>query len=253
MAEEHGRPVTMFPRGSNPHKPPTRAGADEERRLTMFPRGTNHRAPLPTTEDANPLESEDLVHDGSRPKKHRLTNPSSEVSELVSPLPRRISRPTMQITLLERNPWIIHTPVVSVKHSGFGIVAEKEAPKGKMVFIRRVGNCKREDLRALKSASHINILALTAAYFHEESIYLVYNYLPVTLKEVAQGYLTTSQIATVCNAIVNGLDYLHQELGIIHGDLHMTNVVISREGHVKIGMNMHGIFRELDADIKGES
>jgi serine/threonine protein kinase len=104
-----------------------------------------------------------------------------------------------------------------------------------MVFIKQVTNCTQDTLQRLKSASHENILAFNAAYLYKESIYLVYNYLPVTLKELERWYLSMVQIATVSNAIAQGLDYLHRAVHMAHGNLHTGTVVVSREGHIKIG------------------
>jgi Protein kinase domain len=181
----------------------------------------------------------DTETDDHENKRRRIDQSLVSMHEhsVQSFLPRRVSRSgVLRISCFSKSPWDQHYPMIIVSHTGEGTVALKENPRGKMVFIKKVTARKQEDLTAFnKSVSHENILPLTAAYFHNDSIYLVYNYLPVTLQEMVLRYLTTVQIATVCAAIANGLDYLHRELSITHGRLNPGNVVVGRDGAVKIG------------------
>lgn len=208
-----------------------------ERPLTLFPGGTDLRLWQPKIESEGPF--------GSKKRKglDAVAIPP-ETADFQPAMPRRVSRPVMRIQCRSGSPWEFYERVFSVAHTGSGIVAVKHNPRGKTVFIKQTNTSKQEDLNALKSASHENILALTAAYFHNDSIYLVYNYLPFTLQEIVLRYLTTVQIATVCNAIANGLAFLHGELNMVHGNLHAGNVVLGRDGQIKLGK--HNFFATLD-------
>jgi serine/threonine protein kinase len=200
----------------------------DDRRRTYWPGGKKDLVHLPQT------ENEDHGDNWKRVDHAPVSMPEHSAQSFP---PRRVSRSgVLRISCFSKSPWDQHDPMITVSHTGEGTVALKGNPRGKRVFIKEITARKQEDLTAFnKLVSHENILPLTAAYFHNDSIYLVYNYLPVTLQEMILRYLTTVQIATVCAAIANGLDYLHRELAMTHGKLHPGNVVVGREGEVKIG------------------
>lgn len=191
------------------------------RRQTYFP-GKNHHAILPKREHGAIHDVEELIQAPKMPKP--------------SPISRKVSRSVMRMSLKSGdNPSANYAPSFAVNHTGPGIVAQRKGQLRQKVFIKQVNNCTQSELQLLSSASHENILAFTAAYLYKKSIYLVYNYLPVTLKELERLYLSTVQTATVCHAIAQGLDYLHRELNMVHGSLHTGAVVVSGDGQVKIG------------------
>jgi hypothetical protein len=195
------------------------------RRQTYFP-GKNHHPILPEPENDASHDVKELI------KAPKMLEPS--------PISRAVSRPAMRMSLKSGdNPSANYTPSFAVNHAGPGIVAQRKGQLRQMVFIKQVDNCTQSELQRLSSASHENILAFTAAYLYKQSIYLVYSYLPVTLKELERWHLSTVQTATVCHAIAQGLDYLHRELNMVHGSLHTGTVVVSRDGQVKIGEHRH--------------
>ena len=77
------------------------------------------------------------------------------------------------------------------------------------------------------------------------TIHLVHKSLPMLLSELLpenldmfttrmKGKLPIHQQLDLCNDMATGLQYLHG-VGIVHTNLHGRNVLVSRDGHAKIG------------------
>jgi hypothetical protein len=199
---------------SDSHTSFSQASMSINRRRTLFPGDKNYHALLP---------------------KPRLVE-ASKMPRLPS-VSRRSSGPTMRVSLKNGdNPWTSYARLSRVEmHAGQGKVAQRRGQLSQLVFIKQVDSCTQEALQRLRSAIHPNVLPFTAAYLYKQSIYLVYNYSPVMLQELVRWYLSTVEIATVCNAVAQGLEYLHRELDMVHGNLDTCTVVVGNDGQVKIG------------------
>ena len=83
---------------------------------------------------------------------------------------------------------------------------------------------------------HPSVVAVYDAGQQENLNYIVMEYVDgVTLQEYVKGdrILTTNQVIDVMYQCAKGLDYVHRQ-GIIHRDLKPGNIMLSREGEVKI-------------------
>ena len=92
----------------------------------------------------------------------------------------------------------------------------------------------------LQSAFHPNIIGLVEAFYEDDVIYLTYNYrgFVVSLSQVISTptvKLNEPEIATICWAVLRGLEYLHTRLNIGHGNIDSSNIVLFSDGAIKIG------------------
>eukprot|EP01024_Parvocaulis_polyphysoides_P022196 TRINITY_DN2060_c0_g1_i4.p1 TRINITY_DN2060_c0_g1~~TRINITY_DN2060_c0_g1_i4.p1 ORF type:complete len:295 (-),score=33.49 TRINITY_DN2060_c0_g1_i4:175-1059(-) len=69
-------------------------------------------------------------------------------------------------------------------------------------------------------------------------------------EENTNNRITISNVFKILKAIARGLEYLHSN-GIVHRDLHPANVLISREGNVKV--TDYGISKVLEHTISRDS
>lgn len=112
---------------------------------------------------------------------------------------------------------------VVIKTPNHLLITEREYRK----FVRRF---KREG-EALNKVSHPNIVEIIE-YFEEESVpFLVMAFIEGDTLQTCieeQGNLTEFQAASIFRKLAEALDYLHA-LGMIHGDVHFRNIMISLE------------------------
>jgi serine/threonine protein kinase len=83
---------------------------------------------------------------------------------------------------------------------------------------------------------HPSVIAVYDAGQQDKLNYIVMEYVDgVTLQEYVSGdrVLTTNQVIDVMYQCAKGLDYVHRQ-GIIHRDLKPGNIMLSRDGEVKI-------------------
>jgi serine/threonine protein kinase len=104
----------------------------------------------------------------------------------------------------------------------------------------------------LQPASHPNIIGLVEAFYDDGFIYLTYNYSGhvVSLLQVMSTptvKLNEPEIATICWAVLLGLEYLHNRLKLGHGNIKRSNIVLLSDGTVKIGE--HGAFSSCQSEL----
>lgn len=92
----------------------------------------------------------------------------------------------------------------------------------------------------LQSAFHPNLVGLVEAFYDDNNLYLAYNYdgLAVSLSQVTTTpavILREPDIAGICRSILSGLEYLHEDLRVGHGNIQSSNILLCPDGVVKIG------------------
>lgn len=95
----------------------------------------------------------------------------------------------------------------------------------------------------LRSASHPNIISLVEVFYDVGVIYLTYNYhgFVVSLSQVLSTptvKLNEPEIATICWAVLRGLEYLHNRLNTGHRNIDSSNIVLFSDGTIKIGEHL---------------
>ena len=154
--------------------------------------------------------------------------------------PSSFARPPFQPRLVDKSPWLEFRRVLVIRKPGVpstvSFVENVQRP-GRIWVIKQVQSRGRDGLRLLKPISHSNIVAFRAAYYWDNSIYLVSEMMSANLDEVqatTKGHLRLPEIATVCVGILGGLQHLHQELCLAHGAIESSSILFSGDGQVKI-------------------
>ncbi len=92
-----------------------------------------------------------------------------------------------------------------------------------------------QEAKAASALNHPNILTIFEFGSEEESHYIVLEYIDgVTLSEkIASGQLTLNESLTIASQVASALATAH-EAGIIHRDIKPDNIMIRRDGIVKV-------------------
>lgn len=90
------------------------------------------------------------------------------------------------------------------------------------------------EVKILKTLNHENIIELKEAFRKKGKIYLVCEYVEKNLLEILEeGPITPQQVRHYTYHLLKGIAYMHS-INIIHRDVKPENVLVSKEGAVKI-------------------
>ncbi|KAJ5456075.1 uncharacterized protein N7458_004339 [Penicillium daleae] len=92
----------------------------------------------------------------------------------------------------------------------------------------------------LQVAFHENLVGLIEAFYDSTAIYLAYNYygVAVNLSQVSLTpavRLSEADLSSICRSVLRGLEYIHEQLQIGHGNINGDNILLCSDGAVKIG------------------
>lgn len=101
----------------------------------------------------------------------------------------------------------------------------------------------RNEVELHSKLRHPNILRLYHFFEDQINVYLVmelcelgelYSYLRQKERQTGQRGLDESHARSIFVEVARGLFYLHQEMGIIHRDLKLSNILLNQDMHAKI-------------------
>ncbi|KAJ8250981.1 hypothetical protein GJAV_G00215820 [Gymnothorax javanicus] len=182
-------------------------------------------------------------------KKKRGPTFSNEVFKKVepSPVPPRNLDSRTFITIGDQNFEVEADDLVALSELGrgaFGVVEKvRHAQSGTIMAVKRI--------RATVNTQGAEGLADGPGYLHEDSGLPLYSHL--LRGSVSGGRHILGKIAV---SIVKALEYLHSKLSVIHRDVKPSNVLINKEGHVKMcdfgisGYLVDSVAKTLDAGCK---
>ncbi|KAA8644958.1 uncharacterized protein ATNIH1004_009169 [Aspergillus tanneri] len=129
---------------------------------------------------------------------------------------------------------------VGLKPQWSGINAIEFTENSPVTYVKKFRKAEANvRVNYLKATSHRNLVNLREVFVTDDSIFFVYERWGISLKEICQLWpvfqLGEVEVATLCNEILNGLKYIHDELGVSHGDLREENIFIMENGDVRIG------------------
>ncbi|KAK8343378.1 hypothetical protein V6Z11_A07G010000 [Gossypium hirsutum] len=92
-------------------------------------------------------------------------------------------------------------------------------------------------LKINKASKCSNVVSCNHSFYHRGDVFLVLDYMDRgSLIEVLRQVNTIPEpfIAVVCDQVLQGLVYLHHENHVIHGHIKPSNLLVNRNGEVKI-------------------
>ncbi len=134
-------------------------------------------------------------------------------------------------------------------------VAHRNEPHHTIVAIKKHQLKAGQLVERLIPCSHTNIVNLLEAFHDDGFVHMAYEWTDVTLAEIQStplGKLSDFHIAAICKEVklfgirstsqeliisvqvLQGLQYIHEALHIMHGALDVHNVMVDRAGQIKI-------------------
>ena len=93
------------------------------------------------------------------------------------------------------------------------------------------------EIAIIQLSKHPNIMEFVESYYFEGGIYMVIELLEITLTTIVdqtKGSLAERDIVYVLREVLRGIEFMHAQHRI-HRDLKSDNILVSRDGKVKIG------------------
>ncbi|GFG19515.1 hypothetical protein IFM5058_10171 [Aspergillus udagawae] len=109
---------------------------------------------------------------------------------------------------------------------------------------------EERDLQAedFQETSHLNLVNLKEVFIAKQNVFFLYNSWGISLEEIQQSSLKFClgevEIATISKGILQALKYVHKVLGICHGNVTLSTVLINQEGVVKLADVGSSLIRE---------
>ncbi|KAE8371413.1 kinase-like protein [Aspergillus bertholletiae] len=97
-----------------------------------------------------------------------------------------------------------------------------------------------QDIQPLKftETSHTNLVNLKEVFVAKKMVYFLYDSWGISLEQIQELspklQLGEVEVATICQGILEALQYVHTVLGISHGHVSLPNILITRDGTVKL-------------------
>lgn len=91
------------------------------------------------------------------------------------------------------------------------------------------------ELKVLKQCLNQHIVSMYNCYIHDDCFFMVLEYLPFDLSALflCKYKFEDNQIKNLIFQLLSGLSYLHEQ-GLIHRDVKSSNILLTREGLLKI-------------------
>lgn len=127
----------------------------------------------------------------------------------------------------------------NIDQAGPGVIALKDTESLPICLIKERKARNPRSLRRLQFASHKNLIALVDNFQSRESLHLVYEYehMAISLGCIAGAVqFSEADIATICREVLEGLKYIHLGLKSSYGLLNFSNILLTWQGEVKLGM-----------------
>ncbi|KAK6810694.1 hypothetical protein RU639_013498 [Aspergillus parasiticus] len=190
--------------------------------VSMFPRSnTGH----PST-TKRPLASGEPSEQDTKRHQRLQKGPQAIPKNVSSLLPRDV-----------RNPWERYQKVFKIDQAGPGYIAHAKNNTFAEMIVKEVKAPSKDWLTKLTSTSNQNVVHLQEAMYNNGCIYLFYEVMDVSLSQAFAtplGRWKAYEVAAFSQELLNGLDYIHKSLGLVHGDMTAKSVLLSVEGAVKI-------------------
>ncbi|KAH7021714.1 hypothetical protein B0J12DRAFT_687084 [Macrophomina phaseolina] len=154
-----------------------------------------------------------------------------------------------------RDPNEIYQPVYSLGQTGDTIISyHRTRPVTDAVAIRKTAMVAKNSPRILKQPLHKNIARAMEGFYHEESRFVVYECMDLSLEDVmaAPVVIHEDHVAVICSEVLQGLQYMHETLNHRHGSIKAASILLSISGDIKIGNITESQLKEDSKDFQSD-
>ncbi|XP_060773916.1 serine/threonine-protein kinase PAK 6b [Neoarius graeffei] len=145
---------------------------------------------------------------------------------------------------------------VKIGEGSTGVVCiAREKHSGKQVAVKMMDLRKQQrrellfnEVVIMRDYRHKNVVEMYKSALVEEELWVIMEYLQggALTSIVSETRLTEEQIATVCDAVLQALAYLHAQ-GVIHRDIKSDSILLTLDGRIKL--SDFGFCAQISKDI----
>ncbi|KAL2082428.1 hypothetical protein ACEWY4_022246 [Coilia grayii] len=191
-------------------------------------------------------------HGGSPPRLRPTQTPSPEPAKVT----HEQFKAALQMVVDKGDPRAYLENFVKIGEGSTGVVCiARERHTGRQVAVKMMDLRKQQrrellfnEVVIMRDYRHKSVVEMYKSALVEEELWVIMEYLQggALTNIVSETRLNEEQIATVCEAVLQALAYLHSQ-GVIHRDIKSDSILLTLDGRVKL--SDFGFCAQISKDI----
>ncbi|XP_003791756.1 serine/threonine-protein kinase PAK 6 isoform X1 [Otolemur garnettii] len=162
----------------------------------------------------------------------------------------------LRMVVDQGDPRLLLDSYVKIGEGSTGIVClAREKHSGRQVAVKMMDLRKQQrrellfnEVVIMRDYQHVNVVEMYKSYLVGEELWVLMEFLQggALTDIISQVRLNEEQIATVCEAVLQALAYLHAQ-GVIHRDIKSDSILLTLDGRVKL--SDFGFCAQISKDV----
>ncbi|XP_065111159.1 serine/threonine-protein kinase PAK 6 [Paramisgurnus dabryanus] len=218
----------------------------------LFPRQDSPSQPRPSPTGSLANSPPGTCSPAFRPPLHPSPRPPPDPPKVT----HEQFKAALQMVVDKGDPRSYLENFVKIGEGSTGVVCiAREKHSGRVVAVKMM-DLRRQQRRELlfnevvimRDYQHRNVVEMFKSFLVEEELWVIMEYLQggALTNIVSETRLNEEQIATVCEAVLQALAYLHSQ-GVIHRDIKSDSILLSLDGRIKL--SDFGFCAQISKDI----
>ncbi|XP_073683585.1 serine/threonine-protein kinase PAK 6 [Garra rufa] len=218
----------------------------------LYPRQDSPSQPRPSPTGSLANSPPGTCSPAFRPPQHPSPRPPPDPPKVT----HEQFKAALQMVVDKGDPRSYLENFVKIGEGSTGVVCiAREKHSGRVVAVKMM-DLRRQQRRELlfnevvimRDYQHRNVVEMFKSALVEEELWVIMEYLQggALTNIVSETRLSEEQIATVCEAVLQALAYLHSQ-GVIHRDIKSDSILLSLDGRIKL--SDFGFCAQISKDI----
>ncbi|XP_037397950.1 serine/threonine-protein kinase PAK 6 [Pygocentrus nattereri] len=218
----------------------------------LYPRQDSPSQPRPSPTGSLATSPPGTCSPAFRPPQHPSPRPPPDPPKVT----HEQFKAALQMVVDKGDPRSYLENFVKIGEGSTGVVCiAREKHSGRLVAVKMM-DLRRQQRRELlfnevvimRDYQHKNVVEMFKSALVEEELWVIMEYLQggALTNIVSETRLSEEQIATVCEAVLQALAYLHSQ-GVIHRDIKSDSILLSLDGRIKL--SDFGFCAQISKDI----
>ncbi|XP_007230426.2 serine/threonine-protein kinase PAK 6 [Astyanax mexicanus] len=218
----------------------------------LYPRQDSPSQPRPSPTGSLATSPPGTCSPAFRPPQHPSPRPPPDPPKVT----HEQFKTALQMVVDKGDPRAYLENFVKIGEGSTGVVCiAREKHSGRLVAVKMM-DLRRQQRRELlfnevvimRDYQHKNVVEMFKSALVEEELWVIMEYLQggALTNIVSETRLSEEQIATVCEAVLQALAYLHSQ-GVIHRDIKSDSILLSLDGRIKL--SDFGFCAQISKDI----
>ncbi|XP_062863575.1 serine/threonine-protein kinase PAK 4 [Trichomycterus rosablanca] len=218
----------------------------------FYPRQDSPSQPRPSPTGSLATSPAGTYSPAFRPQQHLSPRPPPDPPKVT----HEQFKAALQMVVDKGDPRSYLENFVKIGEGSTGVVCiAREKHSGRLVAVKMM-DLRRQQRRELlfnevvimRDYQHRNVVEMFKSALVEEELWVIMEYLQggALTNIVSETRLSEEQIATVCEAVLQALAYLHSQ-GVVHRDIKSDSILLSLDGRIKL--SDFGFCAQISKDI----